>query len=205
MAPDCHDAGLIEYARLHGNEACRPSWRLKLWWDTPHSGYLTASKMHTWKCQWLHTSLVQSTSLLCLLPWHAHAGQHTFVLRRPANQILPRLFSRLGRANNALVRTTVVPTLAEMGVALNVVPMHASITVDMRNLPGDVGPEPRRFMYRMLHASGHPVMGGEPPASVGGKIKAHIAAAIRKVRASCGAIGRCARNHCDRTVTSGMK
>lgn len=75
-----------------------------------------------------------------------------------------------------------MPTLAEMGVALNVVPMHAEITVDMRNLPGDTGNAPERFMQRILRAAGYPVAGVAPPSSVGDRIKTAAAELLFKVR-----------------------
>ena len=73
---------------------------------------------------------------------------------RPIRKLIPPIWSALGPANNALMRTTVVPTLASMGVAMNVVPTHSEITVDMRNLPGDEDGAPRRFMLHALRAAG---------------------------------------------------
>lgn len=73
---------------------------------------------------------------------------------RPFNKLLPPIFAALGPSNNALMRTTVVPTMVHAGVALNVVPMHSEISVDMRNLPGDEHGAPRRFMLRALRAAG---------------------------------------------------
>jgi hypothetical protein len=57
------------------------------------------------------------------------------------------------------MRTTIVPTFLSMGVATNVVPMHSTITVDMRNLPGDEGGAPERFLQHILRAAGVAVKG----------------------------------------------
>ena len=75
-------------------------------------------------------------------------------LFRPLNKLVPWLWSKMGNANNAQMRTTFVPTMASMGVALNVVPMHSEIFVDMRNLPGDEGVLPEQFMKRALTKAG---------------------------------------------------
>jgi hypothetical protein len=52
------------------------------------------------------------------------------------------------------MRTTMVPTIISAGVAMNVVPMHSEITVDMRNLPGDVGNTPLCFVKRAVEFAG---------------------------------------------------
>jgi acetylornithine deacetylase/succinyl-diaminopimelate desuccinylase-like protein len=83
------------------------------------------------------------------------------------------------------MRTTVVPTLTNMGVAHNVVPMHSAIVVDMRTLPGDDGPRPRQFMLRMLRAAGVEVEGEAHEGSsrpVGRAIKKLLASVLQRAR-----------------------
>jgi acetylornithine deacetylase/succinyl-diaminopimelate desuccinylase-like protein len=47
-----------------------------------------------------------------------------------------------------------IPTIISAGVATNVVPMHAEITIDMRNLPGDEGNAPLCFVRRAVEFAG---------------------------------------------------
>ena len=50
---------------------------------------------------------------------------------------------------NALIRTTLAPTVARGGVAANVLPAQAETLVNLRLLPGDtIGPGPRTCQER---------------------------------------------------------
>jgi acetylornithine deacetylase/succinyl-diaminopimelate desuccinylase-like protein len=68
------------------------------------------------------------------------------VICRPIGQVLKHVWASFGPTANALVRSTAVPTIVNMGVAQNVIPARAEAFVDMRLLQGQGGDVPLQYM-----------------------------------------------------------